>query len=111
MLSIYSPDVLGVDCVVLQTMSSLQRPLTINFSTRSLGKITEVDVIQAVREQTQLTNVKAVQLTHDECRLTLVNEAARDELQRTGLKIKNREMILTSSDLNINKSDHKRRSS
>ena len=99
MLNIYSPGVLadrfGVDGVVLQTMSQLQRPLTINFSTRSPGKVTELDVIQAVKEQTQLSNVRAVQLTHDECRLTLVNEAARDELQRTGLKIKNREIIQT----------------
>ena len=49
----------------------LKRPLTVRFPTRGLGRLLEGDVMQVFAEQVKVESIKAIQITEDECRVTV----------------------------------------
>lgn len=68
-------------------MSKLQRPLTVNFSTRRTGRISEKDVIDGINELTDFKNVQAILLTQMECRITFKNKESKIKATNEGIHI------------------------
>ena len=55
-------------------MQDLKRPLTVRFPTRGLGRLVEGDLIQVLTEQVKVENIKTIQITEDECRVTVTKQ-------------------------------------
>ena len=76
-------------------MNTLERPLTLRFPTSKLmGKISETDVLDAVDPIVDTSTIEAIQLTLNECRITLRNSTTRDTLLQTGVSLKGQELAL-----------------
>ena len=82
-------------------MTKLKRPLTVIFSPTISGRTTELDVLDAVTRIIKKEDVKGIQITGDECRITLVNDEAKQLLKQQKLIINDRSISVSNADKNI----------
>lgn len=77
-------------------MGELARPLTVSFTTTGVGRVTEKFVLDAVRRIISTNDMKALQFTPTECRITALNNEALHRLKSSSLRVNNKELWLTS---------------
>ena len=76
-------------------MQDLKRPLTVRFPTRGLGRLAEGDVIQVLTHKVKVENIKAIQITEDECRVTVTDVTTRQTLIVSHVTIKDNEIVMS----------------
>ena len=69
------------------TMPQLQRPLTLSFPTKGFGRVTEGNVIKALTDSLHSTDIKAVQVTESDCRVTTRSIDAKQRLSLARVNI------------------------
>ena len=69
-------------------MTKLQRPLTLCFQTSKGGRITQEDILNELLKHVKKEDIKCIQLTADEGRITLFDENRRNRLAPKTVTIK-----------------------
>lgn len=69
--------------------TGLQRPLTLHFNVRSIHQLKEVEVADSIKTVVNTGDVKAIQITQTECRITLKTPEAKQALKANGLNLRN----------------------
>lgn len=67
----------------------LKRPFTVYFPMRNIDKLNESEVAEGLKAAIDLKEVKAIQLTFKECRVTLTSMEAKQKLKAAGLNVRN----------------------
>ena len=76
-------------------MQDLKRPLTVRFPTRGLGWLVEGDVLQVLTHKVKVENIKAIQITEDECRVTVTDVTAKQTLIASHVTIKDNKIVMS----------------
>ena len=76
-------------------MQDLKRPLTVRFPTRGHGRLAEGDVIQVLAHKVKVENIKAIQITEDECRVTVTDVTTKQTLIVSHVTIKDNEIVMS----------------
>ena len=79
--------------------TQLKRPLTVKFSKKNLIKVVEKDIIVGLTQVVDAKQIKAVQLTQWECRVTFTCEEAKEKVKNYGINIGHQ--LITPQDADI----------
>ena len=76
----------------------LETPLTVTFPLFNMGKVTEQDVVKNITNLVISEEIKAIQITPKECRITLATEEAKNKLKKNKIEINSREVMVNDAD-------------
>ena len=79
------------------TMTQFKRSMTLSFSTRGLGRLTETEIVKILSVKVDTSDIRAIQITEDSCRVTTASIAVKQQLALSPLTIKDK--VLTFSDV------------
>ena len=80
---------------------SLQRPLTVKFTKRNIPKVTESEIVEGLREIINIEDIKAVQITPYECRVTLTSDDTKEKVKNEGINIGNVHVLAQDADTSV----------
>ena len=78
-------------------MTQFKRSMTLSFSTRGLGRLTESEIVKILSVRVNTSDIRAIQTTEDSCRVTTASIAVKQQLALPPLTIKDK--VLTLSDV------------
>ena len=70
-------------------MSEITRPLTVRFNTRHFSRLAHDEVMSSIEEVADLAEVKAIQITENNCLITVVSNEVKEQLIIDGINIRN----------------------
>ena len=70
-------------------MSEITRPLTVRFNTRHFSRLVHDEVMSSIEEVADLAEVKAIQITENNCLITVVSNEVKEQLIIDGINIRN----------------------
>ncbi len=79
----------------------LDRPNTLHFATKGCGKISEKDILEKIKETVDKKDIHAIQVTQDECRITLKTKETKMKLKHEGVNLSGRFICLVDCDKSI----------
>ena len=82
-------------------MTKLQRPLTLCFQTTRVGRLTEEDTLNELRKHVRAEDIKCIQLTANEGRITLFDENTKNQLAIKTVNIKGNPVKFQNPDSDI----------
>ena len=81
--------------------TQLKRPLTVHFSKKNLLKVVEKDIILGLKQVVEVNEIKAVQLTQWECRVTFTCEDAKEKVKNYGINIGHQHVTPQDADMTV----------
>ena len=79
-------------------VTTLKRPLTLKFSTRGLGRLTESDVVEALKlQRVDVSTIRAVKLTESECRITTADEKTKKWIKSNRPVFNNKRVLMSDA--------------
>ena len=73
-------------------MTQFKRSLTLSFSTRGLSPLTESEIGKILSKKVNTSDIRAIQITEDSCRVTTTSIAVKQQLALSPLTIKDKVM-------------------
>ena len=70
-------------------MSELTRPMTVRFNTRHFSRLAHDEVVSSIEEVVDLAEVRAIQITENNCLITVASNDAKEHLIIDGINIRN----------------------
>ena len=82
-------------------MALLERPLSIQFSTKFFKGINHVEIVVELRRHIELDSINSIQLTEKDCIVSLKNEIAKDRLVSKEISLRDRSVYFLETDNTI----------
>ena len=82
-------------------MSDLSRPMTLQLPLLQTGRITELEILDTLKEHTSISNIGTIQIARKSCLITLKNAESKDKLKQSFFKINGRNVSLIDVDSSI----------
>ncbi len=82
-------------------MAELQRPLTVYFSTRAIRQLKESEVMESLADSINIEQVKGIQVTPRECRVTLSTAETKQQLKASGINLRNQHVRMQDADKTV----------
>ena len=79
----------------------LERPNTLHFAMNGVSKITDKDVLERIKDIVDKKDIEAIQVTLEECRVTLKTTDSKLKLKHTGINIAGRYISMVDSDKTV----------
>ena len=70
-------------------MSELTRPMTMRFNTRHFSGLAYDKVVSSIEEVVDLAEIKAIQITENNCLITVASNEVKEHLIIDGINIRN----------------------
>ena len=70
-------------------MSVITRPLTVRFNTRHFSRLAHDEVMSGIEDVVDLAEIKAIQITENNCLITVGSNETKEQLIIDGISIRN----------------------